>query len=911
MKNLLICLTVLAFMAGPELSLMAQPQYYNYNTSGSGSNSFPFNISGGKDVQLLYLPGDFNQPAAAPAGNITSISFLISNSYPLGPWTYTDLTIKMGQSTLNTFATGTFYTGALTTVYYRASIQLQAAGGTWMTFVLDTPFPYNPAQSLIVDVGQCGVPGASGFSMVFTTLSGARRNYSVGGCPFAYGGQNAAIYHTGINVQTSGPPVVTTTAATGVTTSAATLNGTVNANGATTTVTFEYGLTTAYGSTIAGVPGTVSGSSVTPVTANLTGLLPGNTYHYRTVGTNANGTSNGNDMSFTTTAIAPTVVTTAASNVGSTTASVNGTIDAGGASTAVTFEYGLTAAYGSTVPGIPATVTGNAVTPVTANLTGLTMVTTYHYRAVGVNSIGTTYGSDMTFTTTSCPMPGVPGPISGPANPCGNSLGNVYSVAPIPFAQSYAWSVPPGAVITSGNSTNSITVTMGNTSGNVSVYGIDTCGNGPVGTLPVTVLTAPVPTVTGPASMCVNSGYFNYVTEPGMTGYTWAVSSGGTITWGQGTNQVQVAWPGSGAQWVSVNYVGPTGCMAGTPTVYAVAVEPVPAAAGTITGTAAVCGGATGISYSVAPIAGATAYVWDLPDGAVITNGEWTNVITVDFATDASSGNITVYGNNVCGNGALSPAFAVTVTPLPDDAGIIAGPAAVCIGDAGVAYSVGVVNHATGYTWTLPAGATIATGANTNAITVDFGASAVSGDITVTGTNSCGNGGTSPAFAVAVNPVPPAPAITESGDTLTSDAPSGNQWYYEGNAIPGATGQTYVATQSGEHWSVVTLNGCSSGESNHIAVIITGTGQQAGIGVGIRPVPNDGRFTVTVAAPAAGTISVEVYNSLGIKVTETGNSEVAGRFEKTIDMRPASNGVYIVVIRNNDTRIVQRIVVTN
>ena len=90
---------------------------------------------------------------------------------------------------------------------------------------------------------------------------------------------------------------------------------------------------------------------------------------------------------------------------------------------------------------------------------------------------------------------------------------------------------PPNAVITAGLGTNSITVTFGNTSGNITVHGVDTCGIGPVGVLPVLVVEAPVPTIAGPDSMCVNSGFYDYVTEPGMTGYIWTVSSGGTITW--------------------------------------------------------------------------------------------------------------------------------------------------------------------------------------------------------------------------------------------------------------------------------------------------------------------------------------------------------------------------------------------
>ena len=482
-------------------------------------------------------------------------------------------------------------------------------------------------------------------------------------------------------------------------------------------------------------------------------------------------------MTFNTLPILPDGHSTAATNVGSITTTVNGTIDAGGASTAVTFEYGLTAAYGTTVPGVPANVTGNTVTPVLANLTGLTIGTTYHYRVNGVNSVGTVNGGDMTFTTLTCPTPFDPGIITGPPTACSNTPGNIFSIVPISNATGYNWTLPAGAVITAGANTNSITVTLGSASGTVSVCGVNTCGNGPVSNLAVTVNASAQPTVTGPASLCVNSGYFNYTTQPGMTNYTWTISAGGTITWGQGTNQVQVQWPGAGAQSVSVNYMVANGCYAVTPTVFPVAVDPVPGAAGAITGSPSACGGAAGIAYSVAPVAGASAYVWALPAGATIVSGEGTNAITVDFAPDASSGDITVYGNNLCGNGAVSPPYAIAVTPLPEDAGTITGKPEVCKGDLGIIYSVPVIANATEYTWILPAGATVASGSGTNSITVDFSNAAVSGDITVTGTNSCGNGVASPAFPVTVNEVPPAPVIEASGEILTSSAPEGNQWY--------------------------------------------------------------------------------------------------------------------------------------
>jgi hypothetical protein len=280
--------------------------------------------------------------------------------------------------------------------------------------------------------------------------------------------------------------------------------------------------------------------------------------------------------------------------------------------------------------------------------------------------VGTGNGLDMTFFTNNCPLPSLPGAITGPVNVCCYSTGVVYSVPPITNASTYIWGVPPGATITSGLSTNTITVTFACTSGNVSVMGTNSCGNGSTATLFVNVNPLPtVPTISGQNNVCVNSGYYYYTTQAGFTNYTWTITAGGMITNGLGTNTIQVTWNMAGAQSVSVNYTNSYGCAQPNPTVLPVTVNGLPDAAATITGTPIVCAGATGIAYSVPPITGALSYVWILPTGATISSGAGTKSITVDFAANAASGNITVYGNNYCGNGTVSPDFAVTVNPIP------------------------------------------------------------------------------------------------------------------------------------------------------------------------------------------------------------------------------------------------------
>lgn len=886
------------------------PDFYNYNTEGNGGNSFPWNIPGGKEVQILVLAGEFNQPSPAPTGTITALAFRLRSGYPIGPWTYSDLTIKLGQSTITTLPSGTFYTGALTTVYYRASVSLTGTAADWMFITLDTPFPYDPTQSLIIDVGHCGAPGATGFSSCYTNTPGSnRRNYSVGGCPFVYNSVSTYVYNVGFELNTASPPTVVTTAATSVTTTGATLNGTVNANGNSTTVTFQYGLTTSYGSTVTATQSPVTGNSTTPVSAPVTGLSPNTLYHYRVVGTNAGGTSNGNDMTFTTAMAPPVVVTDAANPIGLTTATLNGIVTAQNSSTTVTFQWGPTPAFGNVAAATPGTVTGNIPTAVLANITGLITGNTYYYRCVGVNGGGTTNGATLSFVA-GCPQIPPAGPISGPVSVCVNSAGNVYSIAPLANATGYNWSVPAGAAITAGANTTSITVTFGTTSGNVTVNGTSTCANGAPNSLAVTVTPLPVPTIAGQTSMCVNSGEYTYTTEPGYTNYSWTISTGGTITWGAGTYQIGVNWNNSGAQWVGVNYTTPQGCAALNPTVLNVTVNPLPGPSGPITGSGEVCSGTQGVPYSVAPIANTTYYVWVMPPGATISTGTGTNSITVNFSSGASSGVMTVYGNNVCGNGTTSPVFPVTILNIPPAAGTISGPEVVCAGSAGHAFSVPPIAGATGYAWTLPPGAAIASGANTANIIVNFDVNAASGSLTVAGTNTCGTGPVSPAFDVTVTPKPEPPVITIDGDLLTSSAPEGNQWFYNGAQITGAINQTLYAEYTGWYWAVVTIDGCTSDTSNNIFVLITGMDESPGTDISIYPVPNDGRFTITILTKNDNLLKLEIYNLMGMPVLVSEVSPSGGKVAEVIDLRPVPDGIYTVILRTEDDRVIRKIMVS-
>lgn len=104
----------------------------------------------------------------------------------------------------------------------------------------------------------------------------------------------------------------------------------------------------------------------------------------------------------------PTVTTNAASALTASGATLNGTVSSNGASTAVTFNYGLTTGYGSTATATPSPLATNAVnTAVSVAVAGLNCNTTYHFRVTATNSAGTTNGGDFTFTTSACVLGGV------------------------------------------------------------------------------------------------------------------------------------------------------------------------------------------------------------------------------------------------------------------------------------------------------------------------------------------------------------------------------------------------------------------------------------------------------------------------------------------------------------------------
>lgn len=196
-------------------------------------------------------------------------------------------------------------------------------------------------------------------------------------------------------------PTAITGAAGNVTSSSATVSGTVNPGGQSTTYSFHYGATTAYGSQTSAQS---AGQDATnhAVSATLTGLKPATTYHYRVSATNASGITVGTDKSFTTAPPPPPppppIATTGRPvRITSSAATVTGTVNPRGAKTTYYVEFGIIP-YGLKTASRTLPVVSSPM-GVSITLHGLAAGRVYHYRLVARNSGGTSRGADVTFST--------------------------------------------------------------------------------------------------------------------------------------------------------------------------------------------------------------------------------------------------------------------------------------------------------------------------------------------------------------------------------------------------------------------------------------------------------------------------------------------------------------------------------
>jgi phosphodiesterase/alkaline phosphatase D-like protein len=275
--------------------------------------------------------------------------------------------------------------------------------------VIECTFEYGTTTAYVSHQPCSSLPG-SGESPVPVSLSlkglGANTTYHFRISAANAGGTSLGLDQTFTTLPV--PPAVTTCKVE-VTSTTARLCGTVNPHGGEVAeCRFEFGTTTAYGSNAPCTPPPGSGTSPVEVHAEIAGLTPNTTYHFRIVATNAGGQSTSSDQTFTTLVGAPTVVTEPATAVKVTSATPHATVNPNeGDVSECKFEYGTTTAYGSSRPCSSLPGAGNTPVAVSATVKGLAPNTTYHFRISATNPGGTSKGADETLKTLEASAPTV------------------------------------------------------------------------------------------------------------------------------------------------------------------------------------------------------------------------------------------------------------------------------------------------------------------------------------------------------------------------------------------------------------------------------------------------------------------------------------------------------------------------
>jgi subtilisin-like proprotein convertase family protein len=241
------------------------------------------------------------------------------------------------------------------------------------------------------------------------------------------------------------------------------------------------------------------------------------------------------------------------------------------------------------------------------------------------------------------------------------------------------------------------------------------------------------PGIIGDTLICVGiNQQYSVNADPNANSYTWTVPSGVQIISGQGDSSIVVQWNNNMGGDICVtadNICGSS--QANCISLQVTSAPPAP----TVSGLTPVCKDSI-VSYFVAPIAGVSSFDWQVVGGTLLS-GQGTDTIQVRWDSLQTSGSVCASANNTCGQGGQN-CLLVNINSVPGLAQI-QGDSLLCVGDTAT-YSFPALSTATGYSWTVPAGATLLSAQANNTVLVLLWTAAPGGNVCVQASNGCGTG---------------------------------------------------------------------------------------------------------------------------------------------------------------------------
>jgi Protein of unknown function (DUF1566) len=343
----------------------------SHTTDGSGTGVFVSNLTGLTANTLYYVRAYATNSLGTAYGNQVTFSTL-ANLPTVTTTTVTNITQTTATSGGNVTSDG--------------GTSVTARGVCWSLSSSPTTADSHTNDGSGTGVFVSNLTGLTAITPYYV------RAYATNSFGTSYG--NQVTFSTLANL-----PTVTTTAVTDITPTTATSGGNVTSDGGAT-VTARGVCWSISSSPTTADSKTTDGSGTGVFVSNLTGLTANTPYYVRAYSTNSVGTAYGNEVTFTTlpNPVIPTVTTTTVTNITQTTATSGGNVTSDGGATVIFRGVCWSTSPNPTMAN-SYTTNGSGTGVFVSSLTGLTAVTLYYVRAYAVNSVGTAYGNEVSFTT--------------------------------------------------------------------------------------------------------------------------------------------------------------------------------------------------------------------------------------------------------------------------------------------------------------------------------------------------------------------------------------------------------------------------------------------------------------------------------------------------------------------------------
>ncbi|MES2590857.1 MAG: T9SS type A sorting domain-containing protein [Bacteroidota bacterium] len=298
------------------------------------------------------------------------------------------------------------------------------------------------------------------------------------------------------------------------------------------------------------------------------------------------------------------------------------------------------------------------------------------------------------------------------------------------------------------------------------------------------------------------------------------------------------------------------------------------------------------VQFSDSTINSPTGWNWTFPGGTPAMSQLQNPIIT--YNTPGTYNNVTLVVSNINGVDSVTKNSYIAISPQTQPIITLNNNDSICQGQAVLLTS----SNGNSFKW-HPTNQTVQS-INLNTTTIR----------SVTVTDAFGCAVTSQPVNIYVLPLPAIPTVTINGDTLTSSALIGNQWYLNNSVIPNATTQQHLmqGAQGIYKVTVTDTNGiCSSSSST----TLVGVDNDSKIGISyiVYPNPTSGITTLVLQSDSPDDITIEITDVSGKKVYEKNYKSFSGSMETTLDLNIYGKGIYALTITNSKGNASKKIIV--